>query len=378
MYVKNKGEDIFMISKKQLGHFKLHIIQAIKWTTMSFACLMTFSLGIFLGKQFSDSQKQSDTSLVQSLQNQNIPNVIAEDQNPQKVSMKLTEDTENNKKEISLVQDSKEAQERTLAGDTSQVQHPTEEHPTEKHPAEKHPTEEHSAEKHPTEEHPAEKHPAEKHPTEEHPTEEHPTEKHPAEKHPTEEHSAEKHPTEKHPTEKHPAEEHLTEEHSTEKHPTEAKAIGDLTNAPSPPPLQVDHKKSQEEQTKRQNKKSNTSVATISRLKKPPQNKTKQQELKNNEKGFSHHLPLNVVESLNAKYTIRLGIYDQERKAKAYVEELKGEGLNTFYMLLQRENKSWYRVSLGVYADKVVAKKELNRILRTTSIQTGSVEEILK
>ena len=47
-------------------------------------------------------------------------------------------------------------------------------------------------------------------------------------------------------------------------------------------------------------------------------------------------------------------------------------------MLLQRENKSWYRVSLGVYADKVIAKKELNRILRTTSIQTGSVEEILK
>ncbi len=338
MYVKNKGEDIFMISKKQLGHFKLHIIQAIKWTTMSFACLMTFSLGIFLGKQFSDSQKQSDTSLVQSLQNQNIPNVIAEDQNPQKVSMKLTEDTENNKKEISLVQDSKEAQERTLAGDTSQVQHPTEKHSTEEHLAEKHPTEEH------------------------------PTEKHPTEKHPAEKHSAEEHPTEKHPAEK----------HSAEEHPTEAKAIGDLTNAPSPPPLQVDHKKSQEEQTKRQNKKSNTSVATISRLKKPPQNKTKQQELKNNEKGFSHHLPLNVVESLNAKYTIRLGIYDQERKAKAYVEELKGEGLNTFYMLLQRENKSWYRVSLGVYADKVVAKKELNRILRTTSIQTGSVEEILK
>ena len=313
MYVKNKGEDIFMISKKQLGHFKLHIIQAIKWTTMSFACLMTFSLGIFLGKQFSDSQKQSDTSLVQSLQNQNIPNVIAEDQNPQKASMKLTEDTENNKKEISLVQDSKEAQERTLAGDTSQVQHPAEEHPAEEHPAEEHPTEEHPAEEHPTEE-----------------------------------------------------------------HPTEAKAIGTLTNAPSLPPLQVDHKKSQEEQTKRQNKKSNTSVATISRLKKPPQNKTKQQELKNNEKGFSHHLPLNVAESLDAKYTIRLGIYDQERKAKAYVEELKDEGLNTFYMLLQRENKSWYRVSLGVYADKVIAKKELNRILRTTSIQTGSVEEILK
>ena len=47
-----------MKHKKQIYLWKSGIIQALKWTTMSFACLMTFSLGIFLGKKWSDTEAQ--------------------------------------------------------------------------------------------------------------------------------------------------------------------------------------------------------------------------------------------------------------------------------------------------------------------------------
>ena len=89
-------------------------------------------------------------------------------------------------------------------------------------------------------------------------------------------------------------------------------------------------------------------------------------------------LPQKVAESMFAKYTIQISLHREEDKAQSDVTYLKNQGLNAFYMSFTEGDQTWHRVSSGVYAERSLAESERNRILKTTSIQEASVQEILK
>ena len=89
-------------------------------------------------------------------------------------------------------------------------------------------------------------------------------------------------------------------------------------------------------------------------------------------------LPEKISENLSAKYTIQVYTSTEEKQAISYVEDLKQQGLDAFYVSFNEEDKTWYRISMGVYASKDSAERERNRILKTTSIKEASVQEILK
>ena len=92
---------------------------------------------------------------------------------------------------------------------------------------------------------------------------------------------------------------------------------------------------------------------------------------------FYNNLPSGVTATLSAKYTIQLGTYNKEKEAMSYLQHLKDQGVDAFYMSFTNDNNQiHYKVSSGVYSDKTLANNELQRILKTTSIEEASVQEI--
>ena len=271
-----------MKSKKNYSHLGSHAIQIVKWTTMSFACLMTFSFGIFLGRQFSDSNRQPAGHALMEL---NSEHPVVNTKIEQSEDTKLTPETEDHTlKNTRLI----------ASGDTLE---------------------------------------------------------------------------------------------NTTKITTSSQAK--FQQSPSSEESQETQSKENSNQPAQTNKKSKDLSSQLNNNKEKIRNLSKQitiTESQNERLGssksiqkesLSYDLPSKVTETLSAKYTIQLGIYDQEEKAKFYVKQLRDQGLNAFYMSFSKENKSWYRVSSGVYSDKTLATNDINHILKITSFQEAAVKEIL-
>ena len=223
-----------MKSKKQLDLWKSNIIQTIKWTTMSFACLMTFSLGIFLGKKWTDTDVQSVHG----------------------TSIQLGSKTKETSPEQEKVEDT---QLKEIASEKEETNH----------------------------------------------------------------------------------------------------NVTSTTNSSERDPSS-DEEKSQNDQDTEETKNELNSSET-------PETKS----------SSYNNLPSKVTETLSAKYTIQLGTYKQEKEVISYLQNLKDQGIDAFYMsFTDNNNQTWYRVSSGVYPDKAFANNELQHILKTTSVEEASVQEI--
>ena len=95
------------------------------------------------------------------------------------------------------------------------------------------------------------------------------------------------------------------------------------------------------------------------------------------ETSLHNNLPPKVKEAFFAKYTIQLGTYNQEKQAMSYLKDLKDQGIDAFYMsFINNNDQVFYRVSSGIYSDKILANNELQRILKTTSVKEASIKEI--
>ncbi len=109
----------------------------------------------------------------------------------------------------------------------------------------------------------------------------------------------------------------------------------------------------------------------------PEKNELESSETPQMESSSYNNLPLKVKKTLSAKYTIQLRTYKKEDQAISYLKNLKDQGIDAFYMSFTDDNdQTWYRVSSGVYSDKTLANNELQRILKTTSVEDASIKEI--
>ncbi len=93
-------------------------------------------------------------------------------------------------------------------------------------------------------------------------------------------------------------------------------------------------------------------------------------------------LPRDLASSPVGKYTVQVGSYSTEDEARKKASELKSRGFASFYIKAQVRDvasvttRTWYRVSVGLYATPKEAEKMRKEILLQPQITSALVQRI--
>ncbi|MBX7230476.1 MAG: SPOR domain-containing protein [Bdellovibrionales bacterium] len=92
--------------------------------------------------------------------------------------------------------------------------------------------------------------------------------------------------------------------------------------------------------------------------------------------------PLSILPSVAGnsigKYTIQVAAYPDELGAKNHAAELKAKGWTAFYLPAEVQNKTWYRVSVGLFSTAKAAKEFRKELQNEAHITTAIVQKIVK
>lgn len=93
-------------------------------------------------------------------------------------------------------------------------------------------------------------------------------------------------------------------------------------------------------------------------------------------------LPRNLASSPIGKYTVQVGSYPTEDEATKQTERLKKEGHSAFFVEAKVKNgeatKTWYRVSVGLFATKKEAEVLMKDLVSEKKVTTALVQQITK
>lgn len=93
-------------------------------------------------------------------------------------------------------------------------------------------------------------------------------------------------------------------------------------------------------------------------------------------------LPRNLASSPIGKYTVQVGSYPTEEEATKQTERLKKEGLSAFFVEAKVKagdtTKTWYRVSVGLFATKKEAEGQMNSMVADKKVPSAIVQQISK
>lgn len=90
------------------------------------------------------------------------------------------------------------------------------------------------------------------------------------------------------------------------------------------------------------------------------------------------HLPVAVAAASVGKYTVQIGSYADEAEAKAYANKMKEMGYSAFYVPADVKGQTWYRVSVGLYADTKSAEEYRKSLLDKKVVSAAIVQKIVK
>lgn len=85
-----------------------------------------------------------------------------------------------------------------------------------------------------------------------------------------------------------------------------------------------------------------------------------------------------LAQSAVGKYTVQVASYPNEQEAKKHAATLKAQGVNAFYLPAMVKNQTWYRVSVGFYANYKSAVEARKKLLKDTKISRAIVSKIVK
>lgn len=85
-----------------------------------------------------------------------------------------------------------------------------------------------------------------------------------------------------------------------------------------------------------------------------------------------------VATTTIGKYTVQVGSYATEKEATSFAEKLKEKGFSAFYVPAEVSGKTWYRVSVGVFADQKSATNYRTELLSTQAVSSAIVQKIIK
>lgn len=87
-------------------------------------------------------------------------------------------------------------------------------------------------------------------------------------------------------------------------------------------------------------------------------------------------LPKDVAQYAVGKFTVQIASYSTEDEAKKRANELKEKGYSAFYVPAQVKGKSWYRVSVGLFATESEAKEYKKEFSSKSKVENSIIQKI--
>lgn len=87
-------------------------------------------------------------------------------------------------------------------------------------------------------------------------------------------------------------------------------------------------------------------------------------------------LPKDVAQYSVGKFTVQIAAFANENEAKQRAEGLKKSGYSAFYVPASVKGKTWYRVSVGLFATEKEAKDYKSEFMDKTKVDSAIVQKI--
>ncbi|GIL17678.1 MAG: hypothetical protein BroJett040_14290 [Oligoflexia bacterium] len=87
-------------------------------------------------------------------------------------------------------------------------------------------------------------------------------------------------------------------------------------------------------------------------------------------------LPREIASSPVGKYTVQIASYPDEHEAQKSASELKGKGFSAFYVTAKIKDKTWYRVSVGLFATQKEADTYKKELMEKAKVASAIVQKI--
>lgn len=111
-------------------------------------------------------------------------------------------------------------------------------------------------------------------------------------------------------------------------------------------------------------------LAHNQKIQRPPESKVQSR--------IPSSLPKEIGESAIGKYTVQVGSFPNEEEAKKRTEELKAQTFSAFYVEAKVNDKTWYRVSVGLFNTKKEADAYMKDLLDRKKVDKAIVQKITK
>lgn len=85
-----------------------------------------------------------------------------------------------------------------------------------------------------------------------------------------------------------------------------------------------------------------------------------------------------VASSSIGKYTVQVASYASEEEAKSHAANLETKGFSAFYIPATVNNKTWYRVSVGLFTSQDSAMNYRKVLMQQANISSAIVQKIIK
>lgn len=85
-----------------------------------------------------------------------------------------------------------------------------------------------------------------------------------------------------------------------------------------------------------------------------------------------------VATTAIGKYTVQIASYATEEEAKNHAAKLTTKGYSAFYVPAVISDKTWYRVSVGLFSDQKSATNYRTELLATQAVSSAIVQKIVK
>lgn len=85
-----------------------------------------------------------------------------------------------------------------------------------------------------------------------------------------------------------------------------------------------------------------------------------------------------VATTAIGKYTVQVASYATEEEAKSHALKLTTKGYSAFYVPATISDKTWYRVSVGLFSDQKSATNYRTELLATQVVSSAIVQKIVK
>lgn len=85
-----------------------------------------------------------------------------------------------------------------------------------------------------------------------------------------------------------------------------------------------------------------------------------------------------VATSAIGKYTVQVASFASETEAQEQVNKLKEKGFGAFYVSAAIKGQTWFRVSIGLFADQASAMDYRKEILNSRAVASAIVQKIVR